>query len=354
MGTTDDLHANTTLPLIVAPMFLVSTPEMAIEACKQGVVGSFPALNQRASAGLEAWLIQMNDTLDALRKADPKAVIAPYAVNLIVNPANTRLQADLDLCIKYKVPIIITSLGAVPSLVQQVHAYGGLVLHDVTNIDHAKKAAAAGVDGLIAVSAGAGGHGGTMNPIALVNEIRQFFDGLLVLAGGLTTGKDILAAQAIGADFAYMGTRFINTLESSADPAHKQMIRDAASKDIVYTAAITGVPANFLRQSLEKEGFDIEELKKQQTVDPAKLKSVDGEKKAWKKIWAAGQGVGNISDIPTVAQLITDLKQQYAKAQPELLKKIGQNPLACPPPSLPDLGPPPAPGAQPPLSPPAP
>ena len=211
MGTTDDLHARTTLPLIVAPMFLVSTPEMAIEACKQGVVGSFPALNQRTSAGLEAWLIQMNDTLDALRKADPAAVIAPYAVNLIVNPANTRLQADLDLCIKYKVPIIITSLGAVPSLVQQVHAYGGLVLHDVTNIDHAKKAAAAGVDGLIAVAAGAGGHGGTMNPIALVNEIRQFFDGLLVLAGGLTTGKDILAAQAIGADFAYIGTRFLAT-----------------------------------------------------------------------------------------------------------------------------------------------
>lgn len=351
MSAADDLHKKTTLPLIAAPMFLVSTPEMAIECCKQGVVGSFPALNQRTSAGLEAWLIQMNTTLDALRQADPQAVIAPYAVNLIVNPANPRLQADLDLCIKHKVPVVITSLGAVPDLVQKVHAYGGIVLHDVTNIEHAKKAAAAGVDGLIAVAAGAGGHGGTMNPIALVNEIRQFFDGMVILAGGLTTGKDILAAQAIGADFAYMGTRFLNTVESAANPAHKQMIVDAASKDIVYTAAITGVPANFLRQSLESEGFDIEELKKQNTVDPAKLKSVDGEKKAWKKIWAAGQGVGNIHDIPTVADLIIHLKQEYAQAKPELLNKIGMTKLADP--AAPQIMPPP-PGAQLPPAPPPP
>ena len=331
MSPADDLHSKTSLPLIVAPMFLVSTPEMALEACKQGVVGSFPALNQRSSAGLAQWLVQMNDTLAQIKAADPQATIAPYAVNLIVHPSNIRLQADLDLCIKHKVPIIITSLGAVPAIVQQVHGYGGIVLHDVTNIDHAKKAALAGVDGLIAVSAGAGGHGGTMNPIALVNEIRQVFDGMVILAGGLSSGRDILAAQAIGADFAYMGTRFINTVESGAAPAYKQMICDANSSDIVYTSGITGVPANFLLQSLENEGLDVPELKKQNMIDPAKLKSAAGEKKAWKKIWAAGQGVGAISDIPTVARLIAQLKQQYLQAQPELLNKLGIIPLAPPP-----------------------
>lgn len=321
MDPAETLRAQTTLPLIVAPMFLISTPDMALEACRQGVIGSFPALNERTSAGFESWLVRMNGELEKMRQADPQAVIAPYAVNLIVHPTNTRLEADLDLCVKHKVPVVITSLGAVPDVVKKVHSYGGIVLHDVTNVVHAKKAAQAGVDGLIAVCAGAGGHGGTLNPVVLTAEIRKFFPGILILAGGLSSGRDILAAQALGADFAYMGTRFINTKEAAADPGHKQMICDAVSADIVYTAGITGVPANFLRQSLEKAGLDVEKLRRQGALDPSKLKSIDGEKKAWKNIWSAGQGVGVIDDVPSLAGLVARMRQEYALALADVFRR---------------------------------
>lgn len=307
----------------MAPMFLVSNPELALAACQEGIVGSFPALNQRTSAGLDQWLEKMNTSLDDLRQKNPNAKIAPYAVNLIVNKTNKRLQEDLELCIKHKVPIIITSLGASPEVIQAVHAYGGIVLHDVTNAIHAKKAIAAGVDGLIAVAGGAGGHAGTMNPIALVREIREFYDGFLALAGCITTGKDILSAEAIGADVAYMGTRFISTVESGAQDDYKKMLCDANSSDIVYTSAISGIPANFLRQSMEKAGFNMEQIKKE-GASAGKLKSIEHEADAWKDVWSAGQGVSSIHDTPTVKVLIDRLKQEYTDAQKDLLKKINK------------------------------
>jgi nitronate monooxygenase len=327
MTKADELKSQTSLPLIMAPMFLVSTPEMALAACKEGVVGSFPALNQRTSAGLEEWLAQMNKGIDDLRVQNPDKTIAPYAVNLIVNKTNVRLQDDLALCVKYKVPVVITSLGASEDVIKAIHAYGGIVLHDVTNITHAKKAAAAGVDGLIAVAAGAGGHAGTMNPIALVDEIRQFFDGMLILSGCISTGGDILSAEAMGADFAYMGTRFVSTVESGANPEHKKMICDATAADIIYTAAISGIPANFIRQSLEKAGYDVEQLKKNGPGE-GKLKSLTGETASWNKVWSAGQGVSNIHDIPTIQALVDRLKKEYVASQKALIAKVKKAPLA--------------------------
>lgn len=316
-STTEKLREQMDLPLITAPMFLISNPTLALAACKEGVVGSFPALNQLTSAGLDKWLTEMDDGLADLKKNNPNAKIAPYAVNLIVHKSNPRLEEDLKLIVKHKVPIVITSLGAVPDLVDAVHSYGGIVLHDVTNIDHAKKAISAGVDGLIAVSAGAGGHAGTMNPLTLVQQLREFYDGTIVLAGGMTTGKDILTAEAMGADFAYMGTRFICTKESSADPAYKQMIIDAKASDIIYTSAVSGVPANFLKSSLESAGFDIEKLKKEGGTS-AKLKPLTSEASAWKTIWSAGQGAVNIDDTPSVKDLIDRLKQEHNNAKVKL------------------------------------
>ncbi len=323
--TADTLKSKTSLPVIVAPMFLVSNPDMALASCKEGLVGSFPALNQLTSQGFEDWLIKMNDGIEKLKKDNPGQTIGPYAVNLIVHKTNPRLEEDLALCIKHKVPVVITSLGAVPDLVKAVHAYGGIVLHDVTNIEHAKKAAAAGVDGLIAVSAGAGGHAGTRNPVSLVNEIREFFDGVVVLAGCLSNGHDVLSAEVMGADFAYMGTRFVATKESSADPAYKQMIVDASATDVVYTSAVSGIPANFLKDSMAKAGFDVEKLKKEGAA-AGKLKpmNADGEEaKAWKTVWSAGQGVSNIHDIPSVEDLAKRLETEYAEAKEELAKKLG-------------------------------
>ncbi|MEZ0223327.1 MAG: NAD(P)H-dependent flavin oxidoreductase [Alphaproteobacteria bacterium] len=326
----EDLKSRTSLPVIVAPMFLVSNPDMALASCKEGLVGSFPALNQLTSEGFEEWLIKMNEGIEKLKTDNPGQPIGPYAVNLIVHKTNPRLEEDLALCVKHKVPIVITSLGAVPDLVKAVHAYGGIVLHDVTNVEHAKKAAAAGVDGLIAVSAGAGGHAGTRNPVSLVNEIREFFDGIVVLAGCLSHGQDVLAAQAMGADFAYMGTRFVATKESSADPAYKQMICDATASDVIYTSAVSGIPANFLKDSMAKAGFDMEKVKKE-GANLGKLKPIDSsgeEAKAWKTVWSAGQGVSNIHDCPAVADLATRLKTEYTDAKKDLAAKLG---LAPPP-----------------------
>ncbi|WP_236212095.1 NAD(P)H-dependent flavin oxidoreductase [Metapseudomonas otitidis] len=295
------------LPLVTAPMFLVSAPSMVLASCNAGVVGSFPALNQRESAGFAAWL----DEVAAGLTADA----APYAVNLIVHGSNPRLQADLAICVEKKVPIVITSLGAVKEVVDAVHSYGGLVFHDVTTRRHAEKAAEAGVDGLIAVAAGAGGHAGTWSPFALVAEIRQFFDKTLLLAGCLNHGHEILAAQLLGADLAYLGTRFIATQESQASAAYKQMLLDARAADIIHTPAVSGVPASFMRQSLEAAGYDLARLNDKADVNYGeKLKPVSDEAKAWKTVWSAGQGVGDIHDLPTVAELVERLDREYRAA----------------------------------------
>lgn len=307
------------LPLIAAPMFLISGPELALACCRQGIVGSFPALNQRSSKGFEDWLIQMNNTLSGLREAEPNRVVAPYAVNLIVHRTNPRWEADLALCKQHRVPIVITSLGAASHVVDTVHSYGGLVFHDVTNQKHARKAAEAGVDGIIAVSAGAGGHAGTTNPMVLVKEIRDVFDGTILLAGCLSRGEDLLAAQAMGADLGYMGTRFINTRESRADQAYQEMILEAVSGDIIHTPAVSGIPANFMRQSLEAAGYPMDKLNQPGAIDYGeKLKPVDDEAKAWKTVWSAGQGVSAIHDVLTVEELIGRLRGEYRDAMTQL------------------------------------
>jgi nitronate monooxygenase len=301
-------------------MFLISGPELALACCKQGIVGSFPALNQRTSEGFEEWLIQMNEELAAYRSANPEAKTAPYAVNLIVHRTNPRWQADLELCVKHKVPIIITSLGAASQVVEAVHSYGGVVFHDVTNQKHARKAAEAGVDGIIAVAAGAGGHAGTINPFVLVHEIREVFDGTILLAGGLSHGEDLLAAQALGADLAYLGTRFINTFESQADEAYRNMIIEAVSGDIIHTPAVSGVPASFMRQSLEAAGFPMDKLNQAGEINYGeKLKPIDDEAKAWKTVWSAGQGVSQIHDVLTVPDLVSRLTEEYRNARERLL-----------------------------------
>jgi len=295
------------LPVVAAPMFLVSNPQLVLACCNNGIVGSFPALNQRESSGFKDWLEEI--------EAGRSDTAAPYAVNLIVHGSNPRLQADLAICVEQRVPIVITSLGAVKEVVDAVHSYGGLVFHDVTTRRHAEKAAEAGVDGLIAVAAGAGGHAGTWSPFALIAEIRQFFDKTLLLAGCLNQGHEILAAQLLGADLAYLGTRLIATQENAASPAYKQMILDAKAADIIHTPAVSGVPASFMRQSLELAGYDLKQLQNKGEVNYGeKLKPMDEEAKAWKTVWSAGQGVGNIRDLPSVEQLITRLDNEYRAA----------------------------------------
>lgn len=294
------------LPVVAAPMFLISNPQLVLACCANGVVGSFPALNQRDSAGFKAWLEEIEAGLGNL------SAPAPYAVNLIVHPSNPRLQADLALCVEHRVPIVITSLGAVKEVVDAVHSYGGLVFHDVTTRRHAQKAAEAGVDGLIAVAAGAGGHAGTWSPFALAAEIRQFFDKTLLLAGCINHGEQVLAAQLLGADLAYMGTRFIATQESQAPSAYKTMLIEAQAADIIHTPAVSGVPASFLRQSLEQAGYDLASLKS--SHEQARLKPLDEEAKAWKTVWSAGQGVGEIHDLPTTQALIERLHDEYRQA----------------------------------------
>ncbi|RLP55306.1 MAG: nitronate monooxygenase [Ketobacter sp.] len=302
------------LPVVAAPMFLVSGPQMLIENCKAGVVGTFPALNQRTSEGFEEWLVEIEKALSEF-EAQTGESAAPYGVNLIVHKTNPRLQADLEICVKHKVPVIITSLGAVQEVVDAVHSYGGVVFHDVTTKRHAQKAAEAGVDGLIAVCAGAGGHAGTTNPFALVHEIRSFFDKTLLLAGCINNGSDVASALQMGADLAYMGTRFINTVESQADQEYKQMVIDCDSKDIVHTPAVSGVPASFMRPSMQKAGYDLDKVNQPGEVDyGTKLKPVSDEAKAWKTVWSAGQGCTGIEDIVSVARLIDRIKAEFHNA----------------------------------------
>lgn len=301
------------LPVVAAPMFLVSNPQLVLACCNNGIVGSFPALNQRESSGFKDWLQEI--------EAGLSSDAAPYAVNLIVHGSNPRLQADLAICVEQRVPIVITSLGAVKEVVDAVHSYGGLVFHDVTTRRHAEKAAEAGVDGLIAVAAGAGGHAGTWSPFALIAEIRQFFDKTLLLAGCLNQGHEVLAAQLLGADLAYLGTRLIATQENAASAAYKQMILDAKAADIIHTPAVSGVPASFMRQSLELAGYDLKQLQNKGEVNYGeKLKPMDEEAKAWKTVWSAGQGVGNIRDLPSVEQLIARLDSEYRAALKQSLQ----------------------------------
>ena len=314
----DDL----TLPAIAAPMFLISGPKLVIECCKNGIVGTFPALNQRTSEGFEEWLIEIKTELRQFEEKTGKKA-APFGVNLIVHQTNSRLEADLRLCVKHQVPLVITSLGAVRQVVDAVHSYGGLVFHDIIKKRHAEKAAAAGVDGLILVSAGAGGHAGTINPMTLVSEVKQFYDKTLILSGCISTGRDIASAMQMRADLAYMGTRFINAEESRAPEEYKQMIIEAGASDVVYTAAISGVHANFLAASLKAAGITEEDLKKDRKIDFGK--ELDTEAKAWKTIWSAGQGVATIKNTLPVADLVKQLKEEFKSAVEEqctLLKRF--------------------------------
>ena len=312
------------IPVIAAPLFLISGPRLVIECCKNGIVGTFPALNQRTSEGFEEWLIQIKSELDEFEKETGKKP-APFGVNLIVHNTNPRVRADLKICIKHKVPIVITSLGAVSRLVDAVHSYGGLVFHDVVKKRHAEKAAEAGVDGLILVAAGAGGHAGTINPMALISEIKSFFNKTVILSGCISNGRDVASALQMGADLAYMGTRFINTKESRAPDDYKQMIIDSSATDIVYTAAVSGVPASFLRPSLESMGITEEMWGRKAKVDFGKeLDAAQAEAKAWSTIWSAGQGVTNISDDLPVQELVDRIANEFKesiKEQSKLLDK---------------------------------
>jgi nitronate monooxygenase len=303
------------IPAIVAPMFLVSNPAMTVAACSEGIIGSFPAHGTRSREVFEQWLIETSAALERIKAAADGRKIAPYAVNLVVHPSNPRMQGDLELCIKYRVPVVLSSKGAPGEAVKRIHDYGGVVLHDVANRRHAEKALEAGVDGVIAVAGGAGGHTGTINPFALMNEIRRLHDGIVVLAGGMTTGRDVLAAQAMGANLAYLGTRFIATRESDAAEPHKRMIVDSNATDIFFSAAIDGAPANWLAPSLVAAGMDLDRLR---TTLPGKIVSAQESKKRWKDIWTAGHGVGNIDDIPPTAELCRRLKAEYRAAQATL------------------------------------
>jgi len=300
-----------TLPVIAAPMFLVSGPELVIECCKNGVVGTFPALNERTSEGFEQWLITIKEALSEYEKTTGKKA-APFGVNLIVHPTNTRLQKDVEICVKHKVPLVITSLGAISILVDAIHSYGGLVYHDIVKKRHAEKAAEAGVDGLILVSAGAGGHAGTINPMALIKDVRKVFDKTIVVAGAISTGMDIASVLQMGADMAYMGTRFINTTESRAQEEYKEMIVNSTSDKIIHTAAVSGIPANFMEASLEAAGIKPEDYKKEGKLDPGL--DMNSEAKAWKTIWSAGHGVSAIDDIPSTEQLIDRLRAELVEA----------------------------------------
>lgn len=299
------LRRNLRFPAIASPMFLVSGPELVVAACKAGVIGTFPALNQRTSEGYVDWL---NAIKAALGPED-----AAFGVNLIVHNTNTRLMNDIALTVEHKVPLVITSLGAVKDVVDAVHGYGGIVFHDVINARHAKKAMEAGVDGLILVSAGAGGHAGNQHPFALINEVRQFFTGTIILSGALSTGGDVAASLMAGADLGYMGTRFIATREALADDDYKRMLTETTARDITYTDAISGINANFLTPSLIANGLDPAAAK-----DPAHkidmAHELNTEAKAWKTIWSAGQGVGSIHDVPPVAELVDRLKREFTAA----------------------------------------
>jgi len=294
------------LPVVAAPMFLVSGFELVVATCKAGLLGTFPALNLRTTEEFETQILKLKD---ALEDGD-----APFGVNLIVHRSNPRAQPDLEVCVRHQVPLVITSLGAVSELVDAVHGYGGMVFHDVTNLRHARKAIGAGVDGIIAVAGGAGGHAGLIHPFALIDEIRQHFDGTILLAGCISSGRHVAAAIAAGADLTYMGTRFIPTTESAAQEEYKQMVIDAEAADIVYTSAVSGINANFIRQSLVANGIDVDKLRDAASADFGNKLSLGDEAKAWKTIWSAGHGVASIHDLLSVAALSDRIEAEYRAA----------------------------------------
>ncbi|HEY8880088.1 MAG TPA: nitronate monooxygenase family protein [Roseateles sp.] len=306
---------NLPLPVIGSPLFIISNPKLVIEQCKAGIVGSMPALNARPAELLDEWLAEITETLAAYNRANPDKPAAPFAINQIVHKSNERLEHDMQVCAKYKVPIIITSLGAREDVNAAVHGWGGIVLHDIINNKFAKKAIEKGADGLIAVAAGAGGHAGVKSPFALIHEIREWFDGPLALSGSMGTGDAILAAQAMGADLAYIGSAFIATVEARASDEYKQMIVASNSDDIVYSNLFTGVHGNYLRGSVVAAGLDPENLPES---DPSKMNFGGGAAKAWKDIWGSGQGIGAVKQVLPAAELVARLKGEYAAARERL------------------------------------
>jgi nitronate monooxygenase len=306
---------NLPLPIIGSPLFIISNPKLVIAQCIAGVVGSMPALNARPAEQLEEWLIEISETLAAYNKANPDKPAAPYAINQIVHKSNDRLEHDMAMCVKYKVPIIITSLGAREDINAAAHSYGGVVLHDIINNKHAHKAIEKGADGLIAVAAGAGGHAGVKSPFALIQEIRQWFDGPVALSGSIATGDAVLASQAMGADFAYIGSAFIATHEARAAESYKQAIVDSNSDDIVYSNLFTGVHGNYLAPSIRAAGLDPENLPES---DPSKMNFGGDAKKAWKDIWGCGQGIGAVQAVVSTAELVARLRSEYAAARHRL------------------------------------
>jgi len=306
---------NLRLPIIGSPLFIISNPKLVIEQCKAGVIGSMPALNARPASHLDEWLAEITETLAAYNKANPDRPAAPFAINQIVHKSNDRLEHDMEMVVKYKVPVIITSLGARTDVNDAVHSYGGVVLHDIINNTFARKAVEKGADGLIAVAAGAGGHAGVKSPFALIQEIRQWFDGPVALSGSIATGDAVLAAQAMGADFAYIGSAFIATEEARASDAYKQCIVDSNSDDIVYSNLFTGVHGNYLKASVRNAGLDPDNLPES---DPSKMNFGGGAVKAWKDIWGCGQGIGAVDKVQTAAEFIGKLSREYQAARQRL------------------------------------
>lgn len=309
---------NLSLPVVGSPLFIISNPDLVIAQCKAGVIGSFPALNARPAEELEVWLKKITEELDRHNQANPDAPAAPFAVNQIVHKSNDRLQHDMEMCVKYKVPIVITSLGAREDVNAAVHSYGGITLHDIINNRFAKKAVEKGADGLIAVATGAGGHAGTTSPIPLIAEIRDWFDGPLLLSGAIGSGDGILAAQAMGADLAYIGSAFIATTEANANEGYKQAIVENAAADIVYTNLFTGVHGNYLRPSIVNAGMDPDNLP---SADPSKMDFGSGGNtgaKAWKDIWGCGQGIGSVKAVTSTGEMVERFKAEYAAARARL------------------------------------
>ena len=321
MALVPHLKGKLKIPVVGAPLFIVSGPELVISQCKAGVVGSFPALNARPQEVLDEWLTQIKEELDKHNQENPDSPAAPYAVNQICHASNDRLMQDMETCVKHEVPIIITSLRPPLEIVKAAHSYGGVVFHDVINVKHARKAAEQGVDGLILVCAGAGGHAGTHSPFALVREVKEWFDGTILLSGSISDGYSIASALALGADLAYIGTRFIATEEANADQRYKDMLIESSASDIVYSSLFTGVNGNYLKPSIEKAGLDPDNLP---GADKSKMNFGSGgntKSKAWKDIWGSGQGIGSIKSDPTVQDLVNELTEQYEQAYGEMQEK---------------------------------
>ena len=315
------LKDKTRIPVIGAPLFTVSYPELVLAQCKAGIVGSFPALNARPEEKLGEWITMMKKELNDYQNKNPEEIVAPFAVNQICHHSNSRLEHDMEVCVEHEIPIIITSLRAPQFVVDAVHSYGGAVIHDVINIRHAKKAISEGADGLILVCAGAGGHAGTLSPFALVREVREFFDGLIVLSGSISHGASVLSAQAMGADLAYIGTRFIATQEANASEGYKEMIVESNANDIMYSATFTGVNGNYLKPSVVKAELDPENLPYADKHDMNFSSGPgDNQKKAWKDIWGSGQGIGNLHEVPTVREAVDTLVEEYEEAKNFLTK----------------------------------